>query len=69
MDIHNTIMDIHNWIMDIHNWIMDIHNWIMDIRNQLWISMIIGFITPVIPSREFLQTAEQGNADGEQTDL
>ena len=26
-------------------------------------------ITPVIPSREFLQTAEQGNADGEQTDL
>ena len=23
--------------------------------------------TPVIPSREFLQTAEQGNADGEQT--
>ena len=25
--------------------------------------------TPVIPSREFLQTAEQGNTDGEQTDL
>ena len=37
-------------------------------RLVIWDDIAI-IITPVIPSREFLQTAEQGNADGEQTDL